>query len=390
MQVVHLIKAKQIGGAERHLLMLLPALIARGIDARLLVLVEPDTPMQDLFAEAEARGIPAEAIPLKGNLDVVIINRIRAKLVELKPDILHTHLIHADTFGIAAAKLASVPFLITSRHAEDDFRKRSPIRAANNIMWRGFDAGIAISNAVKNFLIEVEGAPPDRVHTILYGMEHEPIDSEYTQSARQKLRDALELDPDSTVLGMVCRLVEVKGITYALQAMERLTSMYDNLHLAIVGDGPLMHDLKHEVAERGITDCVHFMGWREDVPEIMAGLDLLLITSFSEGFGLVAIEAMSKRVPVIANNVSALPEVIVHQETGILIPPKNVDALVDAISNLVYDRSLRVHMGMLGEDRVEQHFTVDRMADETVALYRRFVPEKPPTTGNVKRKVSIE
>ncbi|MEO1288558.1 MAG: glycosyltransferase family 4 protein [Chloroflexota bacterium] len=389
MRVVHLIKAKQIGGAERHLLMLLPALIQREVDAHLLILVEPDNPMDDLFAEAEARGIPAEAIVVKGTVDALIVNRIRAKLNDLKPDILHTHLIHADTFGLAAAKLANVKYLITSRHNDDDFRSKRVVKWASGMMWSGFDACIAISDAIKQFAIEVEGAPPEKVYTVKYGIEHESLSQSYFESARADLLAELNLSDDVQLLGMACRLVEQKGVTYAIDALQRIHNQFPNAHLVIAGDGELMLELIHLVAQLELTDHVHFLGWRGDVPRLMAALDIFLMPSLWEGFGLVALEAMSKRRPVIATRVTALPEVVADGETGLLVPPQNSIALAEALQTLLADRSLRSHMGLVGEDRVEQLFSVARMADETVAVYRKFVPKKPSTTGTVKRKVSI-
>lgn len=389
MRVVHLIKAKQIGGAERHLLMLLPALIARGIDARLLVLIEPDKPMDDFFAEADSRGIPAEAISVRSRIDIVIIRRIRAKLDNLKPDILHTHLIHADTFGLAAGKLAKVPHIITSRHNDDDFRSKRVVKWASTVMWSGFKACIAISDAIKRFVLDVENAPEDKVYVVKYGIEHSPISQADLDLARKNLLAELELDDSVQLLGMACRLVEQKGLIYALEAMRDNHADYPNAHLVIAGDGDLMHELKHVAAEFEITDNVHFLGWRADVPDLMAGFDIFLMPSLWEGFGLVALEAMSKRRPVIASAVTALPEVVEHEQTGLLVPAKDSPALAEAIQTLLDDRSLRVHMGMVGEDRVEQYFTVARMAEETIAVYRHFVPEKPSTTSDIKRKVSI-
>ncbi len=389
MRVVHLIKAKQIGGAERHLLMLLPALIERGIDAQLLVLIEPDTPMDDLFAEAKERGIPAQAISVRSTVDVVIIRRIRAKLLELQPDILHTHLIHADTFGLAAGKLARVPTIITSRHNDDNFRTKRIVKWASSVMWSGFNACIAISDAIKTFVIGIENAPEDKVYVVKYGIEHQALSQADFDSARKKLLAELELDDEAQLLGMACRLVEQKGVSYALEAIRDIHSDYPNAHLVIAGDGELMHELKHVAAEYEISDNVHFLGWRADVPQLMAGFDIFLMPSLWEGFGLVALEAMSKRRPVIASAVTALPEVVEDGQTGLLVPVEDSSALAEAIRTLLDDRSLRVHMGMVGEDRVEQYFTVARMVDETIAIYRKFILEKPSTTGEVKRKVSI-
>lgn len=389
MRVVHLIKAKQIGGAERHLLMLLPALIERGVDVHLLVITEPDTPMDDLFAGAEERKIPAESIVVKSNIDALIIKRIRDRLLDLKPDILHTHLIHADTYGLAAGKLAGVPNIITSRHNDDDFRSKRVVKWASGVMWSGFKACIAISDAIKKFAIEVENCPAEKVYTVKYGIEHEALSQAKFDAARAKILAEFALPDNAHLLGMACRLVEQKGLPYALQALAKIHAEYPDAHLLIAGDGDLMHELIHLAAQLEITDNVHFPGWRSDVPDLMAAFDIFLMPSLWEGFGLVVLEAMSKRRPVIASAVTALPEVVEHGQTGLLIPPEDSDALADAIKTLLSDRSLRVHMGMVGEDRVEQHFTVARMADETLAVYRVFVPEKPSTTGTVKRKVSI-
>ncbi len=389
MRVVHLIKAKQIGGAERHLLMLLPALIERGVDVHLLVLVEPDNAMDKLFEEAARRGIPAEPIVVKGTIDALIINRIRAKLQELQADILHTHLIHADTFGMAAAKLARVPHVVTSRHNDDDFRSKRVVKWASGVMWSGFSACIAISDAIKQFAIETENCPEEKVYVVKYGIEHEALTQADFDSARKALLSELDLSEDAQIFGMACRLVEQKGVTYAMEALHQIHEDYPDAHLVIAGDGDLMHELVHLAAEFYISDHVHFLGWRDDVDNLMAAFDVFLMPSLWEGFGLVALEAMSKRRPVIASRVTALPEVVEHEQTGLLVPAKDSEALANAMRTLLEDRSLRVHMGMVAEDRIEQYFTVARMADETMVVYRVLMPEQPSTTGTIKRKVSI-
>lgn len=379
MRVVHLIKATRISGAERHLLILLRALRQRGIDARLLLLVEPDCLMDDLIGEAAERGIPVQRVLIHGDADLRLIERLRETLRSLRPDILHTHLIHADVYGFAAGKLARVPRIVSSRHNDDPFRHRLPIRLTHRALWRGLHAGIAISDAIKQFTVQVEGAPEKKVHVVRYGLEFTRIQPDEIDSARSALRAELNLAPGAFLFGMACRLTAQKGVSDALRAFaqvasEQAASASGEVHLVIAGDGELLPALQEEAQQLGVGERVHFLGWRADVPQILAALDVFLMPSLWEGFGLVLIEAMSHRIPVIASRVSAIPEIVQDGESGLLVPPQDVPALRAAMEHLLHDRALRRYMGLLGEDRVEEHFTAERMAEETAAVYQAITP----------------
>src|SRR5690606_14892666 len=127
--------------------------------------------------------------------------------------------------------------------------------------------------------------------------------------------------------------------------------------LIIAGEGPLRPDLQTEAESLGLLDNIRFLGWCEDVPRLMGGLDMLLVPSLWEGFGLVILEAMSQCLPVVATSVSAIPEIVVPGETGLLVPARDTHALAEAMVTLLADRSLRRHMGLLAEDRLETHFS---------------------------------
>ncbi len=371
MRVLHLIKVTGVAGAERHLLMLLSALRARDVDARLVLLVERNNPVDAMVAEAEKRNIPVERVTIYGHRDILLPLRLRGVIRRHKPDIVHTHLLHADMYGIPAAKLAGVKTVITSRHNDDDFRTRGSIRFINRSLWPMVSAAIAISDAIRKFTIEVEGAPAEKVHTIRYGMEHTSATDEAIRQARQQLRQSLGVEEDTPLVGMACRLVTQKGVNYGLVGFKLVADEFPNAHLVIAGDGPLRQQLEYEARAMDIHQRTHFLGWRDDVPQIMAGLDIFLAPSLWEGFGLVLLEAMSKRLPIIASNVSAIPEVVADGETGILVPPRDSEAIAQALRLLLADKALRRHLGLVGEDRLETHFSVGRMADETLNLYRQ-------------------
>ena len=372
MIVTHIIKATRISGAERHILMLLPGLRQQGVDARLLLLVEPDKPMDDMVALAEQSGVPVERMQIHRDLSPLLINRLRKYLKSQQPDVVHTHLIHADTHGIIAAKLAGIPTIITGRHNDDSFRTQGNIRFLNRILWRLTTGGIAISRAIERFMIEVENAPTEKLRVVEYGLTYETATPEQIEDARQRLRHELQLPPEAVILGMAARLVEQKGIPYALDAFAKVYRDYPQAYLVIAGDGELRAQLTDQASELGIRGRTLFLGWRADMIDVMAAYDVFVLPSLWEGFGLVLLEAMSRRLPIIASRVSAIPEVVADAETGLLVPARDVDGLAHAMRTLLSDRVLRRHMGMVGEDRLETHFGHARMASATIQVYREF------------------
>ena len=378
MRVAHLIKVTRISGAESHLLALLSGLRARDVDARLIILVERDRPMDEMIRQAEARDIPITRLTIRRDYDIRLLWQLRRVLRGMAPDILHSHLVHADLYGYFAAKGAAVRRVISSRHNDDAFRYRRRWRRINRRLWRRINAGIAISDAIKRFAVTVEGAPSDKVHVVHYGMAYRWFSDQDMANARQQLRADLGLDEDALLLGLVCRLVEQKGVPYALEATRRLRADYPTAHLVIAGDGEKAAELRHLASALGIADRVHWLGWRSDAAELMAAFDVLLVPSLWEGFGLVLLEAMSRRLPVVASRVSAIPEVVRHGETGFLFEPRDVEALARATGRLLSDRALRKYMGLLGAARLEEHFSIARMVDGTLSVYESVTNPAAP------------
>nr|MCU0514450.1 glycosyltransferase [Anaerolineae bacterium] len=351
---------------------------ARAVDARLLLLLEPANPMQEMLAEAARRQIPAEVLLIRSDLDPTVSLRLRGRLRAWQPDIVHTHLIHADLFGLAAAKLAGVKVILSGRHNDDSFRYHPAVRALNRLLWRGFSGGIAISDALRQFTTGIEGAPAHKVRVVTYGFEYTPPPPADLAQARADLLGRHSLPPEALLVGLACRLVEQKGVTYALRAFSQVAADFPAAHLLIAGDGELRPLLAAEATALRLAERVHFLGWQDDVPRLLAGLDVFLMPSLWEGFGLVLLEAMSKRLPVIASAVSAIPEVVEHGVTGLLVPPADPDALAQALRVLLPDRSLRAYLGLNGEDRLDRLFSAARMAEETIAVYEDFLTRTRP------------
>ncbi len=368
MRVVHIIKVVGIAGAERHLITLLAGLREHGIDARMIVLVEQDKPMPDYVQALSERGIPAQTVVIRHHADVTLLGRLRQELVTLKPDIVHTHLIHADLYGTLAARWAGVPTVISSRHNDDAFRYRKPVMIFNRLLWRMTDTGLAISDSIARFSIKVERAKPEQIQRVHYGMDisQPPLDR---ATAKQRLTAELNLPDQSILVGMVCRLIEQKGVRYGLEAFAAVARDFPLAHLLIVGDGLQRAELEAQAKASGMTTQIHFLGWRKDAQALMAALDMLLAPSLWEGFGLVLLEAMAGQTAIIASNVSAIPEVVSDRETGLLVPPRDVEGLKAALAELLKDGALRQRMGLMGRDRLENTFNAARMVKQTIALY---------------------
>ncbi|MFN8418268.1 MAG: glycosyltransferase [Anaerolineae bacterium] len=170
-RLLHIAKMTGAAGMENHLLLLLPGLRERGLDVRLVVLTEPDKPMTAYLAEMNRRGVPAESMTVARSFDPALIRKLAGKLRSDGITAVHTHLIHADLHGWLAATLAGVKRIYSTAHNDDGFRKLLPVRLFQAFFWRQMTAGVAISEAVRQFLIHTEFAPASKIQTIHYGFD---------------------------------------------------------------------------------------------------------------------------------------------------------------------------------------------------------------------------
>jgi len=383
-RVLHLIKATGLAGAERHLLDLLPGLRARGCDARAIVLDERAHPAREFLEALRAREVPAERCPIHADFDPALVVRLYGRFRRAQPDIVHTHLIHADLHGTWAARWANVPAVVTTRHNPDAFRRRALMRAMNRAIWSRVDMGIAVSESLVAYSRETEGARvPMRV--IRHGI------GRVERKDPARVRAQLGLPQDAIVVGMVCRLTRQKGVEYGLRAFCEAAARwagqlaghlahespsggrppdFAGAVLAIAGDGPERRRLEGIAAECGGRERIRFLGWRADADGVLDALDILMAPSLWEGFGLVVLEAMARGIPVLASRVGSLPELVVDGETGLLVPPADVDALAGALARLLSDASLRAQLGNAAGVRARDAFSLPRMIEETLEAYR--------------------
>jgi glycosyltransferase involved in cell wall biosynthesis len=334
------------------------------VDAQLLILVEPDKPLTDYLAQMQALGVPADSLTIRGDLDRALIGQIVPRLRHV--DAVHTHLIHADVHGLLAGMQAGVRLHFCSGHNDDQFRHKLHYRLAHALFWRRVTAGIAISEAVRQFMINVEFAPPQKIHTVHYGFD--PTTAPVIPDLYRSLRAELGLAPDTPIVGSVCRLIEQKGLPHALAAFAQIREQ-TAAHYVIIGDGPLRDSLAAQAHALGLADRVHFLGWKPDARAYYAAFNCFLMPSLWEGFGLVVLEAMAARLPVVASAISALPEIVRDGETGYLVPPSDPSRIAARLLDLLRDPDHARRLGEQGRQRLDSAFSVSQMVAGTMAVY---------------------
>lgn len=371
MRVTHVFKATGLSGAEAHILTLSAALRPEGFECDLIVLADPRHSPDALFQSARAKQIPLVAIAIKHDLDISVVPKIASRLKQSRTQIVHTHMIHGDLYGTLAARAAGLT-LVQSRHNLDKFRKRLAVHWLMRLVSAPAKTVITISDSVAAFTRDAEGVPGSKIVRIHYGLDRAGV----TGAARPGVvRTELGLNGDAPLVAAVGRLTEQKGFAYLLGAFVYVRQAVRAAQLVIAGDGPLRPVLEAQAAPLG--NGVHFLGWRNDAYNLMADCNVLAVPSLWEGFGLVTLEAMALRKPVVASRVSALPEIVADGETGLLVPPADPEALADALITLLNDPVRARSLGDRGRARLEKEFTVQRMARQHAAVYKEAASRVP-------------
>jgi glycosyltransferase involved in cell wall biosynthesis len=366
-RVLHIQKVRGIGGSERHLLALLPALARTGIEVHMCALTAGDSAA--FTRPMERAGVATSRIAAGPRFNPLLAPELLKIIHQLGPDLIHTHLVHADLYGLPAARVAGVP-AVSSAHGTPAFYRRTPLRQAARAVGRIPTWRIAISEHVRSFLVDLGISRSERIQVIHYGLDAGSWQE--SEAGRWRARESLGLDPSDVAVGIAARLIDGKGHRTLIQAVQRARATRPSVKLLVAGTGPLLEELRAEV---GPDDAVRLLGFVDDVPSFMAACDVCAATSdtaLSEGFGLSALEAMAAGRPVVATRVGSLPEVVTP-ETGLLVRPDDVDELASALGRLADDGTMRAELGRAGARRARRLFSLERMVQQTVDLYGTIV-----------------
>ena len=278
-------------------------------------------------------------------------------------DVLHTHtLAGANVTSRIAGRLAGVP-VVSHLHIANYFRPATKFWLARFDNWtaRLCAALVAVSEDTRRAYVE-QGYPPG-IRVVYNGVELAPVDED-------GLRDELSIPSDAPLVAEVGRLCDVKGQRELIEALARLPEARAVLVGAdIERGGAFERQLRGHADDLGISDRIVFAGARPDAARVLAAADVVALPSWTEGLPMVVLEAMALGRAVVATPVGGTPEVVLDGETGLLVPPRDSEALADALRRVLEDDDLRRRLGEAGQRRVAESFTADTMSHEVLAIY---------------------
>ena len=355
--ILHTESSHGHGGQEIRTLAETRWLIGHGW--RALIVCQPDSP---LLAEARASSIPVEAVRMGSATDIGAIVRLRRLMRERGVSLVHTHSSVDSWLGGVAAKSLGRP-VVRSRHVS------IPIRRRRALVYRLADRIITSGEGVRAMVIGA-GITPERVVAISAGVDSARFHPGVSGKA---VRDELGLGA-APMVGLVANVRGSKGHNVFLDAARAVLTAAPETRFLIVGDGVGFDEVRSRVRQLGLDARVRLTGFRRDIPEVMAALDVLALPSIrSEAIPQVIPQALAVGTPVVASTVGGSPELIRDGENGRLVPPADAPALADAILTLLREPERARAMARAGQVMVQARYTIDATMARTTAVYRELL-----------------
>jgi glycosyltransferase involved in cell wall biosynthesis len=387
LNVMQVVRNLEIGGGQEVVRTLAENLSENG--CRPVVCTFKDGPLRQ---DIEGLGIPVEVLPGRGHsvvafpLFIADLVRIRRDLAQVaktyRVDVVQTHLLRVLDFVILTLRskrdllvfwtFQNAYFTLREDHLTRHKWLLGPKRFAYRVLYRlaarWVDGFIAVSEDVKTALQEAFGIPPDKITVICNSVDvrryQQPVD-------RARVRRELGLAESARVMIVVATFKEQKGHRYLVEAAPPVIAEYPDLHILFVGDGELREELQLQVREAGVEGHIHFLGFRQDIPELLAASDCFVLPSLWEGLPMALVEAMATGLPIIATEVSGSKQAMINGETGLLVGPGDVAQLEEAMVRLLSQPDQARAMGSAAQRRVESNFGASKQAEEHIALYHR-------------------
>lgn len=362
MRILYLSTSMGMGGADQQILGLALGMRRRGHEVRIVTLA----PLGRMGAEAAREGIAIESLELRRHpTDLARIVRLVRLVRAWRPDVLHSHLVHANLLASALRPVTRVPVLLATIHSiHDGGRLR---RAAYRLTSPLVDRFTIISRVAAARWVETGAVPADRLVVVPNAVDTSRF--RRLPEARASMRAALGVG-DEFVWLAVGRFEEAKDHPTLIAACRRLAERRPASRLLLVGEGSLQRDVERLVREAGMEDRVRLLGVRRDVPELMSAADAYVLSSAWEGVPVVLLEAAATELPIVATRVGGVADTVEDGDTGFLVPPGDPAALAAAMERMeCQPATVRAAMGARGRALVERRFGTDGLMTTWERLY---------------------
>ena len=380
MKILHLDTEMTWRGGEQQAFWLVEGLLKREIGKQVIVA----NPESEMAKRAKERDWNVFEVEMRGGWNPKVANKIAKIARQNVIDLAHAHTSHGHTLawmGLARRKITPV---VVTRRVDFPVGKGlfAPFRRAKYTHpWVHL---IAISDGVKDVMIE-GGLTPDEIAVVSSGIDPRRLQG---RRDRDKIRKEIGLGPQTALIGNVAALTDHKGQIYLIQAAKRLRAWTQSLpdtisneafrdfKIILIGEGEDRPKLEAEIQNLGLENHVLLLGWRDDIADCMAGMDVFCLPSHLEGLGTAMLDALWMRLPVVASRTGGIPDVLIDGEVGLLSAPKNPKELADALIRMLESPDLRKRFSEEGRRTVERGFTVNRMVEGTLAVYRKALKKK--------------
>ncbi len=360
MKVLHVEGGRNLYGGAQQVLYLLQGLAKRGLANALAC------PAGSEIADAAAPFAEVHTMRMGGDPDIGIVQRLRRCIRLCRPDLVHLHSrIGADVMGGIACRLERVP-VVHSRRVDNP-----ESRLAVALKYRLHDRVIAISEGIGRVLL-AEGLPKDKLRVVRSAVDVERFDR---PCDRERVCAALGVPSHARLVGVIAQLIPRKGHRFLIEALPPLIAEFPPLQVLFFGKGAEERDLTRRIADAGLQDRVRLAGFRDDLPDVLPCLDLLVHPALMEGLGVSLLQAASAGVPIVASNAGGIPEAVRDGLNGILVPPGNAVALEVAIARLLRHPDLARRMGRAGRVLMRNEFSIDAMVEGNLAVYRELLQD---------------
>ena len=353
-----------IAGIGRYLLNILP-LINRTRFKLFAVILRSATPLKTSFKDHGIRIIGLR----RRKFDPFTIYDFVKIIREERIDLLHLHQYGASNFGRIAGKITGVPTIL---HAHDTVYSYPTYQwVVDRLLTKHTHCTISVSEAVKNACVKKRAISPDKIIVMPNGIPLEHF-KPWPPKECQVLKVQFKIPLDAPIVGTLTRFHEVKGNRYLIDAATEVLKIFSNTRFLLVGNGPLLGQLKEYVRKLGIENNVIFTGFQRDVLGMLSLFDVKVIASLAEGHPQALLEAMAMGKAVVATKVGGVDEILMSGDTGLLVPPRDPHALADKIIHLLQNEQERVCMGVSARNACK-NYSLDKYVDNLEKLYEQLV-----------------